>query len=188
MSDYDFAADMSDDEQLAALAALTVIEKRVKDAVTRIKTRQRDRIGAGHGAKAFLDHDLAATISVTKDGDGKFVVKDPDAFSKVLLALGDDPENPESRVQLAVLPKKSSMTPDALAEFVDSHGGEVPAGVEWKDGVKSTVKIALEKQVKDKPLNLSNLIGIPQLLGIEAQAATETTADEAESEDPWAAK
>jgi hypothetical protein len=184
MDEYDFAAELDDDEQLSALAALAVLEKRVKDAMSRLKARQRDRIGMGHGAKAFLNHAEAASVSVTKDGDGKFVVKDAEAFARVLVGLGDDPEDPESRLRLVVLPKPSAMTAEALKELVESHGGEVPDGVDWKNGVLSTVKIQLEKTVKDEPLDLSNLLGLPQLLGIEAPKPVDKDSTDVE-EDPW---
>lgn len=155
----------NDAETKSILSTLTILEKRIKEISTQLRAHLMDRIEPGNPENAMIGETVAATITRTKDGTGKYVVKDPEAYAQWLIAHDDTDHVVEVSIPAPEAQENSYI--NALVERLSP--GEIPAGTDWKDGVHATIKVSLEKGILDEPLDLSSVPFLAPLLGIEAQ-------------------
>lgn len=65
------------------------------------------------------------------------------------------------------MPCPEACTPDFLDELIRAHDGEIPKGVEYKNGRGSVTTVKLDRDYANSPLELKGIIN-PVTLQLEA--------------------
>lgn len=157
MSDeYDYS-NLRPDELLARMAGLAVLQKRIDTALKAMKSEyQRNHDAGMPGENARFGGMDAATVSVSGDGEGRYVVDDPLAYADFLAHYGFDCEGQPS-YHTVNYPTVTAMGGAFLERLIREHGGAIPDGVSWHAGRKGTVTIRLNKGVSEHAFDRSLL-------------------------------
>ncbi|WP_240539279.1 hypothetical protein [Bifidobacterium sp. SO1] len=147
--EYDYSS-LRPDELLARMAGLAVLQKRIDTALKAMKAEyQRDHDADAPGENARFGGLDAATVSVSKDGEGRYMVDDPLAYADFLAHYGFDCEG-QPAYHTVNYPTVTAMGEAYLDRLIRGHGGAIPDGVSWHAGRKGTVTIRLNKGVAER--------------------------------------
>lgn len=181
--DSDFTADLNDAEWNRLLAVVMILQKRCKTLEYQAKAHLLDRLEPGSPEAVTLGDVEVAQISATKGGTkAKPRIKDVDAYVEWLLSHGH-----EADTDTVFVPKKHAFEESYIEDVAKENGGALPDGVEMGRPSSPTVRVSLTRGIVDKPLDLSLVPAIGQLLQLTAPQPMASQESE-EEEDPWAAK
>ena len=140
--EFDFS-NLSADQLNAQLAAVTILAKRADAALKALKAEYLRHHDAGQDAEnARFDGVDAASISVTRDGEGRWTVDDPIGYADWLAAHEAMCGTTPAVVEVSY-PLPAAMGHDYIDRLVAGHGGEVPTGVKWRAGRAGGVTVRL---------------------------------------------
>lgn len=151
--------DMSDAElktYLAGLQKIGLIQGRLMKAAK--AEAQRRRIGLTVADHAYFDGEQVGTILATHDGKGEYKVTDPVAYANVLHDIDARIPGDRPAWQEAWYPRPEAMTGAYLEDLIREHGGEIPAGVEYKPGRAGTITIRLDRAFAHSPLTVESFV------------------------------
>lgn len=64
------------------------------------------------------------------------------------------------------MPRDEALEPDFLDKLIRAHDGEIPSGVEYKNGRSAVVTVRLDRSYNSEPMEFSGVIN-PATLEIE---------------------
>ena len=98
--------------------------------------------------------------------EGYYFVKDPKAYAAVLKQIQWTLDDGRDAWYTTIMPCPEACTAEFLEDLVFSHEGEMPKGVEYKNGRASVVTVKLDHNYASEPLELKGIIN-PVTLQIE---------------------
>lgn len=185
--EIDLTGDLDFDDWKTVLALAKALQERAKLLEAQAKKHLEDDLLPNEPEQAFLNGTSLATISITKGGSTtKLAVTDSPAYVEWLQTHKHDDD-----VEYLPHVKDYALQPSFIEKLAEEHEGTLPDGTGMKTtSSRATVRVSLDKSMRDKPLDFASLPVLP-LLGIEAPK-TEATQPEEEDEDskegfPWEA-
>lgn len=140
--EFDFS-NLTDEQLRAQLAAVAILAKRADAALKALKSEYLRHHDAGQDAEnARFDGVDAASISVTRDGEGCWIVDDPIGYADWLAAHEAMCGTVPAVIEVSY-PLPAAMGGNYLDRLIAKHGGEVPDGVKWKAGRSGGVTVRL---------------------------------------------
>lgn len=134
-------------ELLTRMAGLAVLQKRINLLMDEMKTEYAQiRTPDDPYEPAQFGGVNAASVYVTRDREGSYMVDDPLAYGEFLHKYGFDC-NGQPGWRTVAYPTDTAMEGTFLQALIDSHGGAIPAGVSWHEGRHGGVTVRLNKNV-----------------------------------------
>lgn len=187
--EIDLTGNLDHDDWKTILALSKALQDRAKLLEAQAKEHLIDDLMPSEPETAYMGGAPFASISVTKGGSStKLAVLDSDAYLEWL-----ETNDHEEDIEYVPRVKDYAGEPSFIEKLAEQHAGELPAGTGNKTtSSRQTVRVSLEKSVKDKPLDFSAIPELMPLLGIEASKPTVTrpepdTSTEEEGADNWEA-
>jgi hypothetical protein len=170
--EFDFS-DLSEDQLRAAMAGMQILSKRIDGAFKAAKAEYlRTHDADSESEDAVFDGAPSATISVSKDGEGRYEVSDPLAFGDFLvehhITVGGRPS-----VITVNYPVPEVTSPAWLSKSIAAHDGAIPDGVAWKPGRRGGVTVKLAGGAESRPFALESFGRVMQRLLPGAPKGTE---------------
>lgn len=160
-------SNLSDHDLFALIATLTKWSKKLDNALKAAKNEYARYMDSGTSADLrFINNKTVGTISMSKGSEGYYIVKDPKAYAAILKQIQWTLDDGRDAWYTTIMPCDEACTPDFLDELIRAHGGEVPKGVEYKNGRSSVVTVKLDRDYANSPLELNGIIN-PVTLQIE---------------------
>lgn len=159
-------SNLNDHDLYAVIATLTKWSKRIESVLKTAKNeyaRQRD---SGDSDELRFNNKTVGTISISKGSEGYYVVKDPKAYAAILKQIQWTLDDGRDAWYTTIMPCDEACTPDFLDELIRAHDGEVPKGVEYKNGRGSVTTVKLDRDYANSPLELKGIIN-PVTLQLE---------------------
>lgn len=160
-------SNLSDHDLYAVIATLTKWSKRIESVLKTAKNeyaRQRD---SGDKDGLRFNNTTVGEISITKGSAGRYIVKDPKAYASILKQIQWTLDDGRDAWYTTIMPCDEACTPDFLDELIRAHGGEVPKGVEYKNGTAQAVKVSLDRDYANSALDVREIAKVA-VLQIEA--------------------
>lgn len=148
-TEYDFS-NLRDDTLKANIAALTSLGKRQTEVLKAMKDEWLRRTDGGdseHVSFAGMD---AGEISVGKGTEGHYEVVDERAYGAYLHDNEYLIPGGKAAVEDVWMPREEAKSQAYLRDMIEDNGGELPAGVDWKNGRAQTVTVRLPRGFVDK--------------------------------------
>lgn len=163
----DFVGELDHDELLSYLGMARIVGDNMKELEKALKERADGEIQKG-GETAFVNHQPVGQLSQPSQAEGKYVVKDRDAFAQWCLKH-DKYASLVEEVNTYVL-KPEATDKGFLKVLVEAMGkGEMPDGVDWKDASAASPRFTLDKKIAyDVAIPAQLMAPITPMLGIEA--------------------
>lgn len=156
-------SNLSDHDLYAVIATLTKWSKRIESVLKTAKNeyaRQRD---SGDKDGLRFNNTTVGEISITKGSAGRYIVKDPKAYAAILKQIQWTLDDGRDVWYTTIMPCDEACTPDFLDELIRAHGGEVPKGVEYKNGTASAVKVSLDRDYANSALDVKEMAKVAML-------------------------
>jgi hypothetical protein len=186
--EIDLTGNLDHDDWKTILALAKALQDRAKLLEAQAKAHIIDDLLPSEPETVYMGGAPFASISVTKGGSStKLAVLDSEAYLEWLGRNGH-----EEDVEYVPRVKDYAGEPSFIEKLAEQHAGELPAGTGNKTTIsRQTVRVSLEKSVKDKPLYFNAIPELMPLLGIEAPrpmaTQSEPAASEEEEADNWEA-
>lgn len=154
--------EMRSDELNSTIGTLQLLRKRIDHALALCKGEYlRTHESDAPSENCRIGQTDAATIRVTKGGDGGYTVTDPVAYANWLHDTMQHVPGGAEAWRTVNYP-----TPEAMAAAYVNHvathtineDGELPAGVEWKPGRGQSVVVTLNRTALDMPLDTAHVM------------------------------
>lgn len=159
-------SNLSDHDLYAVIATLTKWSKRIEAALKTAKNTYLHQRDSGDRDELRFNNKTAGEISISKGNEGYYVVKDPKAYAAILKQIQWTLDDGRDAWYTTIMPCNEACKPDFLDELIRAHDGEIPKGVEYKNGRDSVVTVKLERNYVNSPLELKGIIN-PVTLQIE---------------------
>lgn len=105
-----------------------------------------------------LNNTTVGEISISKGSEGRYIVKDPKAYAAVLKQIQWTLDDGRDAWYTTIMPCEEACKPDFLDELIRAHDGEIPKGVEYKNGTSSTVKVVLNHDYATSALDIKEIL------------------------------
>lgn len=159
-------SNLSDHDLYAVIATLTKWSKRIESTLKAAKNEYARQRNSGDSDELRFNNTTVGTISMSKGYEGYYVVKDPKAYAAILKQIQWTLDDGRDAWYTTIMPCEEACKPDFLDELIRAHAGEIPKGVEYKNGRGSVVTVKLDRNYASEPLELKGIIN-PVTLQIE---------------------
>lgn len=159
-------SNLSDHDLYAVIATLTKWSKRIEAALKTAKNTYLHQRDSGDRDELRFNNKTVGEISISKGSEGYYFVKDPKAYAAVLKQIQWTLDDGRDAWYTTIMPCPEACTAEFLEDLVFSHEGEMPKGVEYKNGRTSVVTVKLDHNYASEPLELKGIIN-PVTLQIE---------------------
>lgn len=159
-------SNLRDHDLYAVIATLAKWSKRIETALKTAKNTYLHQRDSGDRDELRFNNKTAGEISISKGNEGYYIVKDPKAYAAILKQIQWTLDDGRDAWYTTIMPCDEACTPDFLDELIRAHGGEVPKGVEYKNGRGSVVTVKLDRNYASEPLELKGIIN-PVTLQLE---------------------
>lgn len=154
---------LSDHDLFALIATLTKWSKRIETALKAAKNEYARYMDPGTSEDLRFNSKTVGTISVSKGNEGYYVVKDPKAYAAVLKQIQWALDDGRDAWYTTIMPCAEACTPDFLDELIRAHDGEIPKGVEYKNGRASVVTVKLDRDYSNSALDVKEIAKVAAL-------------------------
>lgn len=154
----DQLSSLSDTELLAVIATLSKCTKQLENNLKLAKKEYERYNDPGAREDLRLNNTTVGEISITKGSEGRYIVKDPKAYAAVLKQIQWTLDDGRDAWYTTIMPCDEACKPDFLDELIRAHDGEIPKGVEYKNGTTATVKVALNHDYANSALDLKEIL------------------------------
>lgn len=181
LEDYDFTG-LSDTDMFRLIAMAGEWARRFQRLEKAAKRAQEERVDYRQPVDVTIRGVHVARIERRHDGEGRWVVKDEDAYAQWLERNGF-----AHMTGMTLRPMPDAMDPGWIRTIIDHEtDGEVPDGVEWRDGPSGGLAVVMDKANVDTLFD--NRVGVRAVrLAIEgADADTGAKIPETETMDTTA--
>lgn len=113
-----------------------------------------------------LKNKTVGTISISKGSEGHYVVNDPRKYAAILRQIQWTLDDGRDAWYETIMPCDEACESDFLEKLIRAHDGEIPQGVEYKNGRGAVVSVKLDRSYNSDPLELNGIIN-PATLEIE---------------------
>lgn len=149
---------LSDHKLLVIIATLAKCQKRV-DTYLKLAKKEYERYNdPGAREDIRLNNTTVGEISISKGSEGRYIVKDPKAYAAVLKQIQWTLDDGRDAWYTTIMPCEEACKPDFLDELIRAHDGEIPKGVEYKNGTSSTVKVVLNHDYATSALDIKEIL------------------------------
>lgn len=149
---------LSDTELLAVIATLAKCQKRVGTYLNLAKNEYERYNDPGAREDLRLNNTTIGEISITKGSEGRYIVKNPKAYAAVLKQIQWTLDDGRDAWYTTIMPCEEACKPDFLDELIRAHDGEIPKGVEYKNGTTATVKVVLNHDYATSALDIKEIL------------------------------
>lgn len=159
-------SNLSDHDLYAVIATLAKWSKRIESALKAAKNEYARYMDSGTSEELRFNNKTVGTISMSKGSEGYYIVKDPKAYAAILKQIQWTLDDGRDAWYTTIMPCDEACTPDFLDELIRAHAGEMPKGVEYKNGRGSVATVKLDRDYANSPLELKGIIN-PVTLQLE---------------------
>lgn len=159
----DQLSNLSAHELYAVIATLTKWTKRIDNTLKTAKNVWADQVDAGTTEDLRFNNKTVGTISISKGSEGHYVVNDPRKYAAILRQIQWTLDDGRDAWYTTIMPCDEACTPDFLDELIRAHGGEVPKGVEYKNGRSSVVTVKLDRDYANSALDVKEMAKVAML-------------------------
>lgn len=160
-------SNLSDHDLYAVIAGLAKWSKRIETALKTAKNTYLHQRDSGDRDELRFNNKTVGEISISKGNEGYYIVKDPKAYAAILKQIQWTLDDGRDAWYTTIMPCDEACTPDFLDELIRAHNGEIPKGVEYKNGRGAVVTVRLDRSYNSEPLKLDGIIN-PVTMQIEA--------------------
>lgn len=154
-------------ELYAVISTLTKWEKRIGNTLKTAKNVWANQADAGTTEELRFNNKTVGTISISKGGEGYYIVNDPRKYAAVLKQIQWTLDDGRDAWYETIMPCDEACKPEFLDKLIRAHDGEIPQGVEYKNGRGAVVTVRLDRSYNSEPLKLDGIIN-PVTMQIEA--------------------
>lgn len=162
----DQLSNLSAHELYAVIATLTKWTKRIDNTLKTAKNVWANNADAGTTEDLRFNNKTVGTISISKGSEGHYVVNDPRKYAAILRQIQWTLDDGRDAWYETIMPRDEALEPHFLEELIRAHDGEIPQGVEYKNGRSAVVTVRLDRSYNSEPLELNGIIN-PATLEIE---------------------
>lgn len=162
----DQLSQLSPRELYAVIATLTKWTKRIDNTLKTAKNVWANNADAGTTEDLRFNNKTVGTISISKGSEGHYVVNDPRKYAAILRQIQWTLDDGRDAWYETIMPRDEALEPHFLEELIRAHDGEIPQGVEYKNGRSAVVTVRLDRSYNSEPLELNGIIN-PATLEIE---------------------
>lgn len=162
----DQLSNLSAHELYAVIATLTKWTKRIDNTLKTAKNVWADQVDAGTTEDLRFNNKTVGTISISKGSEGHYVVNDPRKYAAILRQIQWTLDDGRDAWYETIMPRDEALEPEFLDKLIRAHDGEIPQGVEYKNGRGAVVKVCLDHSYNNDPMEFSGVIN-PATLEIE---------------------
>lgn len=162
----DQLSQLSARELYAVIATLTKWTKRIDNTLKTAKNVWANTADAGTTEDLRFNNKTVGTISISKGSEGHYVVNDPRKYAAILRQIQWTLDDGRDAWYETIMPRDEALEPEFLDKLIRAHDGEIPQGVEYKNGRSAVVTVRLDRSYNSKPLELNGIIN-PVTMQIE---------------------
>lgn len=151
-------SNLSDRELLTRIAITTKALKQLDNNLKLLKKEYERYNDPGASEDLRFNNTTVGTISITKGSTGHYIVKDPKAYAAILKQIQWALDDGRDAWYTTIMPCPEACTPDFLDELIRAHDGEIPKGVEYKNGTSSAVKVVLNHDYASSILDVKEIL------------------------------
>lgn len=160
-------SNLGDHDLFAVIATLTKWSKRIESALKAAKNEYARYMDSGTSEELRFNNKTVGTISMSKGSEGYYIVKDPKAYAAILKQIQWTLDDGRDAWYETIMPCDEACKPEFLDKLIRAHDGEIPQGVEYKNGRGAVVTVRLDRSYNSEPLKLDGIIN-PVTMQIEA--------------------
>lgn len=90
-------------------------------------------------------------------------MKDPKAYAAILKQIQWTLDDGRDAWYTTIMPCDEACMPDFLDELIRAHGGEIPKGVEYKNGRGPVVTVKLDRNYANEALDVKEIAKVAAL-------------------------
>lgn len=152
------ASNFNDHDLYAAIATIAKVVKHAKEAFEIVKKEYARRRDSGNSDELRFNNTTVGKISISKGSEGCYIVKDPKAYAAILKQIQWTLDDGRDAWYTTIMPCEEACKPDFLDELIRAHDGEIPKGVEYKNGRSSVVTVKLDRDYASLPLDIKEIL------------------------------
>lgn len=156
-------SNFSDHDLYEATATIAKVVKRAKEAFEIVKNEYARRRDSGDSDELRFNNTTVGKISIRKGSIGRYVVKDPKAYAAILKQIQWTLDDGRDAWYTTIMPCEEACTPDFLDELIRAHAGEIPKGVEYKNGTSASVAVSLNDGYANSALDIREIVKVAVL-------------------------
>lgn len=160
-------SNLSNHDLYAVIATLAKWSKRIEAALNTAKSTYLHQRDSGDRDELRFNNKTAGEISISKGNEGYYIVKDPKAYAAILKQIQWTLDDGRDAWYETIMPCDEACKPEFLDKLIRAHDGEIPQGVEYKNGRGAVVTVRLDRSYNSEPLKLDGIIN-PVTMQIEA--------------------
>lgn len=162
----DQLSQLSPRELYAVIATLTKWTKHIDNTLKTAKNVWANNADAGTTEDLRFNNKTVGTISISKGSEGHYVVNDPRKYAAILRQIQWALDDGRDAWYETIMPRDEALEPEFLDKLIRAHDGEIPQGVEYKNGRSAVVTVRLDRSYNSEPLELNGIIN-PVTMQIE---------------------
>lgn len=162
----DQLSQLSPRELYAVIATLTKWTKRIDNTLKTAKNVWANNADAGTTEDLRFNNKTVGTISISKGSEGHYVVNDPRKYAAILRQIQWTLDDGRDAWYETIMPRDEALEPEFLDKLIRAHDGEIPQGVEYKNGRSAVVTVRLDRSYNSEALELNGIIN-PVTMQIE---------------------
>lgn len=154
----DQISNFNDHDLYAAIATVAKVVKQAKEAFEILKNEYARRRDSGDSDELRFNNKTNGEISISKGSAGYYVVKEPKAYAAILKQIQWTLDDGRDAWYTTIMPCDEACKPDFLDELIRAHDGEIPKGVEYKNGRGSVVTVKLDRNYASSALDIKEIL------------------------------
>lgn len=159
-------SNLSDHDLYAVIATLAKWSKRIETALKLAKNTYLHQRDSGDRDELRFNNKTVGEISISKGNKGYYIVKDPKAYAAILRQIQWTLDDGRDAWYETIMPRDEALEPEFLDKLIRAHDGEIPQGVEYKNGRSAVVTVRLDRSYNSEALELNGIIN-PVTMQIE---------------------
>lgn len=156
-------SNFNDHDLYAAIAIIAKVVKHAKEVFEIAKNEYARRRDSGDSDELRFNNTTVGKISIRKGSIGRYVVKDPKAYAAVLKQIQWTLDDGRDAWYTTIMPCDEACKPDFLDELIRAHAGEIPKGVEYKNGTSASVAVSLNDGYANSALDVREIAKVVAL-------------------------
>lgn len=156
-------SNLSNHDLYAVIATLAKWSKRIEAALKTAKSTYLHQRDSGDRDELRFNNTTVGKISIRKGSIGRYVVKDPKAYAAILKQIQWTLDDGRDAWYETIMPCEEACTPDFLDELIRAHAGEIPKGVEYKNGTSASVAVSLNDGYANSALDIREIVKVAVL-------------------------
>lgn len=156
-------SNLRDHDLYAVIATLAKLIKRGKEAFEKAKNEYARRRDSGDSDELRFNNATVGKVSIRKGSIGRYIVKDPKAYAAILKQIQWTLDDGRDAWYTTIMPCEEACKPDFLDELIRAHDGEVPKGVEYKNGTSASVAVSLNDDYTNSALDVREILPLSVL-------------------------